>query len=244
MISRRTAIKTLALSASAATWARSVSSGQTPAPAAPASEAEEVFKLPPLGYDYDALEPYIDAETMKLHHDKHHAAYVSKLNQAIAKEPALGKKTIEELLTNLESVPEEIRSSVRDQGGGHANHSLFWQVLKKNENGKPVGALAKAIETSFGSYDDFWKALSSSAMGVFGSGWGWLVWRDKKLIIERSANQDSPLSTGGAPLLGLDVWEHAYYLKYQNRRAEYVNAFQQIINWEFVNDRFGKLTAG
>jgi Fe-Mn family superoxide dismutase len=231
MLTRRTAIKTLALTAGAATLGRAISSGQTPAPAAPAappSEAEEVFKLPPLGYDYDALEPYIDAETMKLHHDKHHAAYV---------------KTIEELLTNLDSVPEEIRSSVRDQGGGHANHSLFWQILKKNENGKPAGALAKSIDGGFGGYDDFWKAFNAAAIGIFGSGWAWLVWRDKKLVIERTANQDSPLSTGGQPLLGLDLWEHAYYLKYQNRRAEYVNAFQQVINWEFVNDRFTKLAA-
>jgi Fe-Mn family superoxide dismutase len=248
MISRRTALKTLALSG-AATWASAVASAQTPAPAAPAApaaapppaaEPEGVFKLPPLGYDYDALEPYIDAETMKIHHDKHHAAYVSKLNQAIAKAPALGKRTIEDLLANLDTVPEEIRADVRNQGGGHANHSLFWQILKKTENGKPVGALAKSIETGFGSYDDFWKLLSAAAMGVFGSGWAWVVWREKKLVIERTANQDSPLTTGGIPLLGLDVWEHAYYLKNQNRRADYIEAWWNVVNWDFVAASYKK----
>ncbi len=238
MISRRTALKHLALGTSVLALGPTLFA-QTPA--APA-EAEGVFKLPPLGYDYDALEPYIDAETMKLHHDKHHAAYVAKLNQAIAKASGFEKKSIEEILANLDSIPEEVRKDVRNQGGGHANHSLFWQTLKKNEEGKPVGELGKEITKAFGSYEDFWKLFSDAAARVFGSGWAWLAWRDKKLVVEASPNQDSPLMSGGQPLLGLDVWEHAYYLKYQNRRADYIKAFQNVIHWEFLNERFNKLT--
>lgn len=249
MIDRRTALRTLAFSAGALAVGESSLLAQQPAatPASPAPapaatpEADGVFKLPPLGYDYDALEPYIDAETMKLHHDKHHAAYVSKLNQAMAKLGGKEKRPIEELLANLQTLPEELRAEVRNQGGGHVNHSLFWQTLKKNENGKPVGQLAKEFEKAFGSYDDFWKLFAETAMKVFGSGWAWLAVRQGKLVVEATSNQDSPLLTGGVPLLGLDVWEHAYYIKYQNRRAEYLNAFQQIINWEWIGDRFGKL---
>jgi len=237
MITRRTAIKSLVLTTGAVALSPAL---HAQAPAAPA-EAEGVFKLPPLGYDYDALEPFIDAETMKIHHDKHHAAYVAKLNQAIVKAPGLEKKPIEEILANLDSVPEEIRKDIRNQGGGHANHSLFWQNLKKNEQGKPVGEVGKEITKAFGSYDDFLKLFSDSATKVFGSGWAWLVWRDKKLVVEASPNQDSPLSTGAQPLLGIDVWEHAYYLKYQNRRADYIKAFQNVINWTAINDRFNKL---
>jgi superoxide dismutase, Fe-Mn family len=237
MISRRSALKTLIFTTGAAALASTLR-GQTP-PAA--GEPEGVFKLPPLGYDYDALEPHIDAETMKLHHDKHHAAYVAKLNQALAKAPGFEKKSIEEILANLDSVPEEVRRDVRNQGGGHANHSLFWQTLKKNEGGKPSGELGKEITKAFGSYDDFWKLFSDAAAKVFGSGWAWLAWRDKKLVVEAAPNQDSPLMNGGQPVLGLDVWEHAYYLKYQNRRADYVGAFQNVINWDFLNERFNKL---
>jgi Fe-Mn family superoxide dismutase len=239
MISRRSALKTLILTTGAAALAPNLRA-QQPASAPP--EAEGVFKLPPLGYDYDALEPHIDAETMKIHHDKHHAAYVAKLNQAIAKAPGFEKKSIEEILANLDSVPEEVRRDIRNQGGGHANHSLFWQVLKKNEGGKPVGELGKEITKAFGSYDDFWKLFSDSSAKVFGSGWAWLTWRDKKLVVEAAPNQDSPLMSGGQPVLGLDVWEHAYYLKYQNRRGDYVGAFQNVINWDFLNDRFNKLS--
>ncbi len=234
MISRRTAIKNIALTTGALALGPSLHA-QAPA------EQEGVFKLPSLGYDYNALEPYIDAETMKLHHDKHHAAYVAKLNQVIALAPGWEKKPIEEILANLDSLPEAVRKDIRNQGGGHANHSLFWQTLKKNEDGKPVGELAKAITKAFGSYDDFWNLYSEAGTKVFGSGWAWLVWKDKKLVIEASTNQDSPLSAGGQPLLGMDVWEHAYYLKYQNRRADYIKAFQNVINWEFINDRFNKL---
>jgi Fe-Mn family superoxide dismutase len=210
---------------------------------AAAPEPPAVFKLPPLGYDYDALEPHIDAETMKIHHDKHHAAYVSKLNQAMVGAPGLEKKTIEEILTNLDAVPEAVRKDIRNQGGGHANHSLFWQTLKKNEGGKPSGDLAKAIDTSFVGFAKFQDDFAAAATKVFGSGWVWLVWKDKKLVIESSANQDTPYSTGGVPLLGLDVWEHAYYLKYQNRRADYIKAFQNVINWDFVAERFAKAKA-
>jgi Fe-Mn family superoxide dismutase len=235
MITRRTAITQIALTTGALALT-GISRAQAPAAAA----AEGVFKLPPLGYDYDALEPFIDAETMKIHHDKHHAAYVAKLNEAIAKAPGLEKKPIEEILANLASAPAEVRTALRNQGGGHANHSLFWQMLKKDEAGKPAGELAGAIDKAFGSLDKFKEQLSTGAMGVFGSGWAWLVLREKKLAIETSPNQDTPLSSGGIPLLGIDVWEHAYYLKYQNRRAEYVKAFQSVINWDFVSARYAQ----
>ena len=235
MITRREVLKNLALTTGALTLSSNLASAQ-----APAAPAEGVFKLPPLGYDYDALEPYIDAETMKLHHDKHHAAYVSKLNLAIAGAPGLEKKSIEEILTNLDAVPEAVRKDIRNQGGGHANHSLLWQTLKKNENGKPTGDLAKAIDASFVGFAKFQDDFATAATKVFGSGWAWLVWKNGKLVIESSANQDSPYSTGGIPLLGIDVWEHAYYLKYQNRRADYIKAFQNVINWDFVAERFNQ----
>ena len=239
MINRRDALKNLAFT----TGALAIS-GRFAFAQAPAVQEEGAFKLPPLGYDYDALEPFIDAETMKLHHDKHHAAYVIKLNQAVASAPELGKKPIDEILTNLDAVPEAIRKDIRNQGGGHANHSLFWQTLKKTENGKPAGELAKAIDASFESFPKFQESFSAAATKVFGSGWAWLVWKDKKLSIESSANQDSPLSTGGYPLLGIDVWEHAYYLKYQNRRADYIKAFQNVINWDFVGARYAAIAKG
>ncbi len=233
MITRRKALKNLALTTGAVAFA-------TPAFGADAPPPEGVFKLPPLGYDYDALEPFIDAETMKLHHDKHHAAYVSKLNAAVAEAPGLEKKSIREILTNLNSAPEAVRAALRNHGGGHANHTFFWKLLKKNENGKPVGELSAAIDKTFGSYGKFQDAFGAAGLKVFGSGWVWLVLRDKALAIETSANQDTPISTGGIPLLALDVWEHAYYLKYQNRRADYIKAFQNIIDWDFVSARFAK----
>ena len=240
MITRRHVITNLALATGALAVAPHFVAAQAPA----APEAEGVFKLPPLGYDYDALEPFIDAETMKIHHDKHHAAYVSKLNQAIAGAPGFEKKSIESILTNLDAVPEAVRKDVRNQGGGHANHALFWQTLKKNENGRPAGELARAIDAAFGSLEKFQEQLGAAAGKVFGSGWAWLVWKDKKLSIESTPNQDSPYSTGGLPLLGIDVWEHAYYLKYQNRRPEYVKAFHSVIHWDFVSDRFAKHAKG
>ncbi len=237
MISRRAALKNIALTTGAFALSSNLTSAQTPA----APSTEGVFKLPPLGYDYDALEPFIDAETMKIHHDKHHAAYVARLNVALAGAPGLENKSIEEILTNLSVVPETVRNDIRNHGGGHANHALFWQTLKKNENGQPVGELAKAINKAFGSFDKFQEALATAGTKVFGSGWAWLVWKEKKLVIESSPNQDSPLSTGGVPLLGIDVWEHAYYLKYQNRRPDYLKACQNVINWDFVSDRYSKL---
>ena len=235
MTTRRHALKTIALTGGALTLGAHLLRAQ-----APAADVPAVFKLPPLGYDYDALEPFIDAETMKIHHGKHHAGYVAKLNQAIVGAPGFEKKTIEEILTNLDAVPEAVSKDIRNQGGGHANHALFWQTLKKNENGKPVGELAKAIDANFTSSAKFHDEFAAAATKVFGSGWVWLVWKGKKLVLESSANQDSPYSTGGIPLLGLDVWEHAYYLKYQNRRADYIKAFQNVINWDFVSERFAQ----
>jgi len=229
---RREAIKTIALTTGA--FAASAALAQTVA------TPPEVFKLPPLGYDYEALEPLIDAETMKIHHDKHHAAYVAKLNAAAAKEPSLASKSIEDLIEHLDAVPEAVRNDIRNQGGGHFNHTLFWQLLKKGAGG-PQGDVLKAIEKGFGSVAKWQEHFAESAMKVFGSGWTWLVLRGGKLAIENSPNQDSPLSTGGKPLLGIDVWEHAYYLKYQNRRADYVKAFQDVIHWEFVGARFKTL---
>ena len=233
MITRRRVLKTLVLGSGAVALSR-------PAFSADAPLAEGVFKLPPLGYDYDALEPFIDAETMKIHHDKHHAAYVSKLNAAVAEAPGLEKKSIREILTSLDAAPEGVRAALKNHGGGHANHTLFWQILKKDENGKPAGELAAAIDKSFGSFTKFQDAFGAAALKVFGSGWAWLVLRDTALVIENSANQDTPISSGGIPLLALDVWEHAYYLKYQNRRADYVKAFQNVINWDVVSARFAK----
>jgi Fe-Mn family superoxide dismutase len=241
MITRRNVLKTLTLSSGAIALSAASLRAQTPTPAAESPEG--VFKLPPLGYDYDALEPFIDAETMKLHHDKHHAAYVSKLNLALAKAPGLEKKSIEEILANLDAVPEAVRTEIRNQGGGHANHSLFWQTLKKGENAKPSGELSEAIERTFGGLNKFQDQISETALKLFGSGWAWLVWRDKKLTIESTPNQDSPLITGGTPLLGIDVWEHAYYLKYQNRRADYLKALQNIIHWDLISERFSKLNS-
>ncbi len=230
MITRRSALKTIALTTGAAAF--SAANAQTAAAASP-----EVFKLPPLGYDYNALEPHIDAETMKIHHDKHHAAYVAKLNSAVAQAPGLEKKPIEQILKSLDSAPEAVRKDLRNQGGGHYNHTLFWQMLKK-EGGKPKGELASAIEKTFGSLEKFQTQFNEAAGKVFGSGWAWLVVRDKKLAIESTANQDSPVMTGAVPLLGVDVWEHAYYLKYQNRRPDYLKAFHNVVNWDFVSARF------
>lgn len=190
-------------------------------------------ELPQLPYAYDALEPHIDARTMEIHHTKHHQGYVDKLNAAI-KGTDLEEKPIEEVLSDLESVPEEIRTSVRNNGGGHANHSFFWKVMSPNGGGEPEGALREAIENAFGSFEEFKKQFSEAALGRFGSGWAWLVVSNGNLEILSTPNQDSPLSQGKTPILGIDVWEHAYYLLRQNRRAEYVEAFFNVINWEQV----------
>ena len=197
------------------------------------------FQLAPLPYAYDALEPYIDAQTMTLHHDKHHAAYVNNLNAALEKHPELGGKSLEDLLGNLNAVPEDIRMVVRNHGGGTLNHNLFWVMMAPKKGGEPTGALAQAIQSTFGSYQAFKEAFEKAAMGRFGSGWAWLNRRsDGSLAINSTANQDNPLSEGLVPLLGIDVWEHAYYLKYQNRRNEYIANWWNVVNWEEIARRF------
>jgi Fe-Mn family superoxide dismutase len=240
MMTRRQAIKTTALaSAALATLPGAIAQTNSPAPAATPGGP---FTLPPLPYAYDALEPFIDAETMHLHHDKHHATYVANLNKAAAEIHELGLLDIEHLLSNLNSVPEKIRTAVRNQGGGHYNHSLFWQMMKKG-GGEPTGELAKTIDASFGSFGAFKDNFSKAALGQFGSGWAWLVLDGSALKIEDTANQDTPLSAGRPPLLGLDVWEHAYYLKYQNKRVDYIAAWWNVVNWDFVSERYAKLKA-
>jgi Fe-Mn family superoxide dismutase len=198
------------------------------------------FQLPPLPYDFGALEPHIDAQTMEIHHDKHHQAYINNLNGAIEKHPELAGKSIEELLKDLNAIPEDIRTVVRNNGGGHYNHSLFWEVMGPNGGGEPTGAVGDGIKSAFGDYATFKETLTKAAVGQFGSGWGWLV-RDGsgKLSIFGRPNQDSPLSEGLTPVLGVDVWEHAYYLRYQNKRPDYVGAWFNTINWGAVNKRFG-----
>lgn len=195
------------------------------------------YSLPPLGYAFDALEPFIDAKTMEIHHDKHHQAYVTNLNKAIAGTD-LGNQPVEKLIANLDAVPENIRTAVRNNGGGHANHSLFWQLLKK-DGGEPTGELKSALEAKWKNMDGFKETFSKAASTRFGSGWAWLYLdKDGQLEIGSTPNQDSPLMTGLTPLLGLDVWEHAYYLKYQNRRPEYISAFFSIVNWPKVAELY------
>ncbi|MBD2132317.1 superoxide dismutase [Sphaerospermopsis sp. FACHB-1094] len=197
------------------------------------------IELPPLPYAYDALEPHIDARTMQFHHDKHHAAYVNNLNKALDKYPELKNKTVEQLLQNLDNVPADIRTTVRNNGGGHVNHSMFWKIMKPNGGGEPTGEIATAINDNFGNFADFKKQFNEAGAGRFGSGWVWLV-RNKngKLEITTTANQDSPLMEGKYPIFGNDVWEHAYYLKYQNRRPEYLEAWWNVVNWDEINQRF------
>ena len=198
------------------------------------------FQLPPLPYAFDALEPHIDAKTMEIHHDKHHAAYVTNLNAALEKLPALQSKSIEALLKEINSVPEEIRTAVRNNGGGHMNHTMFWELMGPKAGGEPTGALADAINKSFGSFAAFKEQFAKAGMGRFGSGWAWLIKHDNKLSIESTANQDQPIMEGKLAILGVDVWEHAYYLKYQNRRADYLAAWWNVVNWNEVAKRFGK----
>ena len=190
--------------------------------------------LPPLPYALDALEPYIDAKTMEIHHDKHHGAYVNNLNKALEGHAGLQTKSLEDLLRGLDAVPDAIRTTVRNNGGGHWNHSMFWQIMKKGGGGEPKGDLAGAIKTAFGSFADFKSKFAAAAAGRFGSGWAWLFIRDGKLIIDSTPNQDNPIMAGGKPVMGLDVWEHAYYLKYQNRRPEYIEAWWNVVNWDAV----------
>jgi Fe-Mn family superoxide dismutase len=242
MMTRRQAVKTTALASVACAAASSLTLVNAQPAASPTTPSVPAgpFTLPPLPYAFDALEPHIDAQTMQIHHDKHHAAYVANLNKAVAPYPELGSKPVEDLLRDLNAIPENIRTAVRNQGGGHYNHSLFWQMMKKDGGGEPTGELSKAIDKQFGTFDSFKEQLSKAAVGQFGSGWAWLVSDGGDLKIEATANQDSPISEKKQPLLGLDVWEHAYYLKYQNRRTEYIAAWFSVINWEYVSDRFQK----
>ena len=198
------------------------------------------FTLAALPYAYDALEPFIDTQTMTIHHDKHHAAYVTNLNAALDKHPELAGRSLAELVSKLNDIPEDIRGAVRNHGGGHYNHDMFWQIMAPNAGGEPKGALANSISADFGSFANFKAEFEKAAMGRFGSGWAWLVEKGDKLAVISSANQDNPLSDGLKPLAGIDVWEHAYYLKYQNRRAEYASAWWNVINWEEVARRYGK----
>jgi len=251
MMTRRHAIKATATAAgcfAATLKAFSVQAGgvllgrANPANQVLAGASHDPFSLPPLPYAFDALEPYIDAQTMEIHHGKHHAAYVANLNKAVSEVPELGLKSIEELLRNLDAVPEKVRVAIRNHGGGHYNHSLFWQMMKKDGGGEPKGELAAAIDRHFGSFSSFKDRFAETAVKVFGSGWAWLaLGPGGKLTVEPTPNQDTPLSMGRQPLLGLDVWEHAYYLKYQNRRADYISAWFNVVNWDFVTERYASL---
>lgn len=196
------------------------------------------FELPELPYAYDALEPTIDKETMNIHHTKHHNTYVTKLNDALEGHAELQEKSIEDLISNLDAVPESARTAVRNNGGGHANHSLFWKLLSPQGGGEPTGELADKISDKFGSFDKFKEEFEAAAAGRFGSGWAWLVLNNGELEVTSTPNQDSPLMEGKTPLLGLDVWEHAYYLKYQNKRPDYAAAFWNVVNWDEVNKNY------
>lgn len=196
------------------------------------------FTLPELPYAHDALAPHFDEETMHLHHGKHHAAYVNNANAALEKHSELADKTVEELLADLDAVPEDIRTAIRNNAGGHANHAMFWEILSPNGGGEPTGEIKEAIEAAFGSFAEFKTQFATAATGRFGSGWAWLVLNDGKLEITSTPNQDSPLSEGKTPVLGLDVWEHAYYLNYKNVRADYIAAFWNLVNWDEVNKLF------
>jgi Fe-Mn family superoxide dismutase len=195
------------------------------------------YELPPLPYSFDALEPYIDAMTMEIHHDRHHKAYVDNLNKALEQAPDLANQPIEDLLRNMSKVPESIRTAVQNNGGGHANHSMFWEIMGPNGGGAPTGALADAINAAFGSVDALKEKINANGAARFGSGWSWLVWNNGKLEALSTANQDSPLMNGMTPILGVDVWEHAYYLKYQNKRADYLKAWWDVVNWDAVAKR-------
>ncbi|MBQ0140343.1 MAG: superoxide dismutase [Kurthia sp.] len=196
------------------------------------------FELPNLPYANDALEPHIDAKTMEIHLTKHHNTYVQGLNAAVEGKEEFAGKTVEEILANIESAPEEIRTALRNHGGGHSNHSLFWESLAPNAGGKPTGELAAAIDAKFGSFEKFQELFDNAAKSRFGSGWAWLTIKNGELEVSSTANQDSPIMEGKTPLLGLDVWEHAYYLNYQNRRPDYISAFWNVVNWEKIAERF------
>jgi superoxide dismutase, Fe-Mn family len=194
--------------------------------------------VPPLPYDYNALEPHIDEQTMRIHHDKHHAAYVTNLNAAIEKHPELQNKSVEDLIKGINTVPEDVRTAIRNNGGGHLNHTMFWEIMGPGKGGAPQGGIAAAIASTFGDFEKFKTLMNDAGVKRFGSGWVWLIDIGGKLVIESSANQDSPLMEGKKPIIGIDVWEHAYYLKYQNRRPDYLGAWWNLVNWDAVNNRF------
>jgi Fe-Mn family superoxide dismutase len=203
------------------------------------------FEVPPLPYDYAALEPYIDEQTMHLHHDKHHAAYVTNLNAALESQPQLANLSVEDLMRRINEVPENIRTAVRNNGGGHVNHSMYWRIMRPNGGGNPSGTLAQAIDQAFGSFDALKTQFNDAGAKRFGSGWAWLVMdQSGKLQVTSSANQDSPLMDGQFPIMGNDVWEHAYYLKYQNRRPEYLAAWWNVVNWDEIAQRFDQARGG
>jgi Fe-Mn family superoxide dismutase len=195
--------------------------------------------LPALPYAFNALEPHIDARTMEIHHGKHHQAYVTNLNAALDKHPELHAKTVEELLADIAAVPEDIRTAVRNNGGGHVNHTMFWEIMGPNGGGTPTGAVADAINSSFGGFDKLKDEFKKAAIGRFGSGWAWVINKGGTLVVESSANQDSPLMEGKKVVFGIDVWEHAYYLHYQNRRPDYIDAWWNVVNWDAINTRLG-----
>jgi superoxide dismutase, Fe-Mn family len=195
------------------------------------------FTLPPLPYPTDALEPHIDKMTMEIHHGKHHNAYVTNLNAAIEKAPELASKSLEDLVKGINTVPESVRTAVRNNAGGHLNHSMFWLIMAPKAGGAPTGAIADAINSSFGGFEKFKEQLKAAAVGRFGSGWAWVIDQGGKLVIESTPNQDNPLMDGKKPVFGIDVWEHAYYLKYQNRRPDYIDAWWNVVNWSEVNKR-------
>ncbi len=199
------------------------------------------FEVPPLPYDYSALEPYIDTQTMQLHHDKHHAAYVNNLNAALKDNSQFASMNVDDVLRHIKDVPDSVRTAVRNNGGGHSNHSMFWQIMTPNGGGQPSGALANAINATFGSFDAFKAQFNDAGVKRFGSGWAWLILdQSGKLQVISSANQDSPLMDGNYPVMGNDVWEHAYYLKYQNRRPDYLNAWWNVVNWDAVANRYAQ----
>lgn len=198
------------------------------------------YKLPELPYAYDALEPHIDKETMNIHHTKHHNTYITNLNNALEGHSDLSSKSVEELISDMDAIPEDIKTAVRNNGGGHANHALFWELLSPNGGGEPTGALGEAIDKKFGSFENFKEEFAKAGATRFGSGWAWLVLNNGELEVTSTPNQDSPLMEGNTPLLGLDVWEHAYYLNYQNRRPDYISAFWNVVNWDEVAKRYGK----